>query len=215
MFVFSRCWRIREKHNCQADEVSTFLSCTERAKWTPFSLLFFLLPLASLMRCTTDTTLDYTLEEYSFSSAKQCQTPIIVSMGGNTPCKLQYKQVSCIMVMETTQQHTSVRACVRMSCIWNTFLINVYGCIVNHQPSTSQKHNIFVQFFWGFFVFVFVFLQHLSYCNITLFVIDKQEIIIQSPDRFKQWFKESVYIMFSVVLIELNCVFVAGLKKFS
>lgn len=110
-FVFSRCWRIREKHNCQADEVSTFLSCTERAKWTPFSLLFFLLPLASLMRCTTDTTLDYTLEEYSFSSAKQCQTPIIVSMGGNTPCKLQYKQVSCIMVMETTQQHTSVRAC--------------------------------------------------------------------------------------------------------
>lgn len=126
MFVFSRCWRIREKHNCQADEVSTFLSCTERAKWTPFSLLFFLLPLASLMRCTTDTTLDYTLEEYSFSSAKQCQTPIIVSMGGNTPCKLQYKQVSCIMVMKTTQQHTSVRACERMSCIWNTFLINVF-----------------------------------------------------------------------------------------
>lgn len=158
MFVFSRCWRIREKHNCQADEVSTFLSCTERAKWTPFSLLFFLLPLASLMRCTTDTTLDYTLEEYSFSSAKQCQTPIIVSMGGNTPCKLQYKQVSCIMVMETTQQHTSVRACVRMSCIWNTFLINVYGCIVNHQPSTSQKHNIFVQFFWVFWVFCCFFL---------------------------------------------------------
>lgn len=155
MFVFSRCWRIREKHNCQADEVSTFFSCTERAKWTPFSLLFFLLPLASLMRCTTDTTLDYTLEEYSFSSAKQCQTPIIVSMGGNTPCKLQYKQVSCIMVMETTQQHTSVRACERMSCIWNTFLINVYGCIINHQPSTSQKHNIFVQFFCFFVCFFY------------------------------------------------------------
>lgn len=67
--------------------------------------------------------------------------------------------------------------------------------------------------FWGFF-FCF-FLQHLSYCNIALFVIDKQELIIQSPDRFKQWFKEGVYIMFSVVLIELNCVFVAGLKKFS
>lgn len=110
----------------------------KQMKWVHFSpvlneqnelhsrFYFFLLPLASLMRCTTDTTLDYTLEEYSFSSAKQCQTPIIVSMGGNTPCKLQYKQVSCIMVMKTTQQHTSVRACERMSCIWNTFLINVF-----------------------------------------------------------------------------------------
>lgn len=162
------------------------------------------------MRCTTDTTLDYTLEEYSFSSAKQCQTPIIVSMGGNTPCELQYKQVSCIMVMKTTQQHTSVRACERMSCIWNTFLINVFMAA---SSITSHPHLRSTIYLYSFFCFVF--LQHLSYCNIALFVIDKQDHHSQSPDRFKQWFKESVYIMFSVVLIELNCVFVAGLKKFS
>lgn len=89
-------------------------------------------------------------------------------------------------------------------------------CLWLHRQSPAihiSEAQYICTVFLGFFVFVF--LQHLSYCNITLFVIDKQEIIIQSPDRFKQWFKESVYIMFSVVLIELNCVFVAGLKKFS
>lgn len=73
-----------------------------------------------------------------------------------------------------------ISACVRANVLHMKYIFDkcFYGCIHNHQPSTSQKHNIIVQFFWVFFCF---FLQHLSYCNIALFVIDKQELIIHSP----------------------------------
>lgn len=111
------------------------------------------------MRCTTDTTLDYTLEEYSFSSAKQCQTPIIVSMGGNTPCKLQYKQVSCIMVMETTQQHTSVRACVRANVLHMKYIFD--KCLWLHRQSPaihiSEAQYICTVFLGFFFLFLFFY----------------------------------------------------------